>query len=120
GMHLEIRVVGVGFARQQRLELAAGHVGPELLQRLFRLVDRLLVALRLAELYHRDLAVELALDAGDVLEAVPERGPLLHYRLRASGIVPQVRILGLAVELLEPLARLVEVKDASSAARPTA
>jgi hypothetical protein len=45
---------------------------------------------------------------------------LLHHALGAGGIIPQVRILGLLVQLGEPRARLVEVKDASSAARPTA
>ena len=40
--------------------------------------------------------------------------------LRALLVVPEVGVFGLTVELVEALARLVEVKDASSAARPTA
>jgi len=59
-------------------------------------------------------------DAADRCELVLERGALLHHALRALLIVPQARVLGLLVELLETLARLVEVKDASSAARATA
>jgi hypothetical protein len=35
-------------------------------------------------------------------------------------IVPEIGIFGLLVELGEARARLVDVKDASSAARPTA
>jgi hypothetical protein len=53
-------------------------------------------------------------------ELVLERGALLHHALRALLVVPEIGILGLLVELLEAPARLVEVKDASSAARPTA
>jgi hypothetical protein len=45
---------------------------------------------------------------------------LLHHALGALLVVPEVGILGLPVELVEALARLVDVKDASSAARQTA
>jgi hypothetical protein len=44
----------------------------------------------------------------------------LHHALRALLVVPEVGVFGLTVELVEALARLVDVKDASSAARPTA
>jgi hypothetical protein len=49
-----------------------------------------------------------------------ERGALLHHALRALLVVPEVGILGLIVELRQARTRLVEVKDASSAARLTA
>jgi hypothetical protein len=51
---------------------------------------------------------------------VVERGALLHHALGARGVVPKIGVLGLRVELGQPRLRLVEVKDASSAARPTA
>jgi hypothetical protein len=44
----------------------------------------------------------------------------LHHALGALLVVPEVGVFGLMVELIEALARLIEVKDASSAARPTA
>jgi hypothetical protein len=44
----------------------------------------------------------------------------LHQTLGALLIVPECGVLGELVELGKPRARLVEVKDASSAARPTA
>ena len=53
-------------------------------------------------------------------ELVLERGALLHHALGALLVVPEVGVFGLRVELGEARARLVEVKDASSAARPTA
>src|SRR5262245_44247247 len=120
GMDLEIAVVAVGLARKQRLELTARDVGAQPLERGLGLRHHLLIALGLAQLDHGELVVELALDAGDRSELVFERGALLHYALGALLLVPEIGILGLAVELVEALARLVEVKDASSAARPTA
>jgi hypothetical protein len=44
----------------------------------------------------------------------------LHQALGALLVVPEVGIFGELVQLGEADARLVEVKDASSAARPTA
>jgi hypothetical protein len=44
----------------------------------------------------------------------------LHHALRALLIVPQRGVFGLLVEFIEPRARLVNVKDASSAVRWTA
>src|SRR5262245_49741283 len=119
-MDLEIAVVGVGLAREQRLELAARDIRAQLLERGLGLRHHLLIALGLAELDHGQLVVELALDAGDRVELILERGALLHYALRALLVVPEIGVFGLAVELVEALARLVEVKDASSAVRPTA
>ena len=119
-MDLDIGIVGIGLARQQRLELAAGDLGLKLLERLLGLGDDLLIVLGLAELDHGELIVELALDAADRAELVLERGALLHHALRALLVIPEIGIFGLLVQLLEAPARLVEVKDASSAARPTA
>ena len=54
------------------------------------------------------------------VELVLERVALLHHALRALLIVAQTGIFGESVQLFEPPARFVDVKDASSAARPTA
>jgi hypothetical protein len=66
------------------------------------------------------LVVELALDAADGVELIVERGALLHHALGALRVVPEVWVLGLGVELGETRSGFVEVKDASSAVRPTA
>ena len=79
-----------------------------------------LIVLGLAELDHRDLVIELLLDARNRAELVVERGALLHQPAGALRVVPQIGIFGLPVQLGQPRARLVDVKDASSAARPTA
>jgi len=98
GVHFEIGIVGVGLAREQRLELAPRHLGLELLQRRFRLGNGFLIFLGLAELDHGQLVVELLFDAGDGSELVFERGALLHHALCALLVIPEVGILCLAVE----------------------
>jgi hypothetical protein len=44
----------------------------------------------------------------------------LHHALRALLVVPKIWIFRLTIQLVETLARAVDVKDASSAARATA
>ena len=68
----------------------------------------------------RDLIVELALDPADRAELVLQRVALLHGALRLRGVVPEAGVFGLLVQLGEPRLRCIDVKDASSAARPTA
>ena len=117
GMDLEITVIGVGFARQQALELALGDFGAELLQVGLGLGDDGLVALGLAELDEAELIVELALDAAVAGDRVVELGALTQQRLRRLGLVPELRVLGLGVQLVKPPRCTIPVKDASSAGR---
>jgi hypothetical protein len=49
-----------------------------------------------------------------------ERGALLHHALRALLVAPEIGIFRELIELGKAGARLVDIKDASSAARPTA
>ena len=119
-MDFEIGVVGVGLARQQRLELAPRRLGLQPLQRVLGFGDDALILLGLAELDHADLVVELALHAADGVELIVERGALLHHALGAGGVVPESGVFGLRVQLGETRLGCVEVKDASSAVRWTA
>jgi hypothetical protein len=66
------------------------------------------------------LIFELLLDAADRRELILKRGAFLHHALCALLIAPEIGIFCLPVQLGETHPRLVEVKDASSAARPTA
>ena len=120
GMHFEIGIVGVGFAGQQRFELAARHLGLDPLERFLGFGDGCLILLGLAEFDHGDLVVELLLDAADRLELIFERGALLHHLLGARGVVPEIGVFGRAVQFGETDIGLVEVKDASSAVPATA
>jgi hypothetical protein len=66
------------------------------------------------------MVVEFLLDAADGRELAFERRALLHHALRALLVVPEIGIFGELIELGKACARLVDIKDASSAARPTA
>jgi hypothetical protein len=66
------------------------------------------------------LIVELLLDAGNGGELILKRSALLHEAAGARRIVPEIGVLCLPVQLGQPGTRLIDVKDASSAARPTA
>jgi hypothetical protein len=79
-----------------------------------------LILLGLAEIDHADIVVDLALDPADCGQLIFERPTLLHQALRALAVVPEARVFGESVQLIQPPARFVEVKDASSAAQRTA
>ena len=119
GMDLEIAVVGVGLARQQAFELAPCSLGAQPLERRLGLGDDAGLALGLAELDQLDRLVDLALDPPVAADRLVEPGALAQQLLRARGIVPQVLILGLRVQLGETAGCGLPVKDASSAAPTT-
>ena len=54
------------------------------------------------------------------VKRILQRGSLLHQLLRLLRIVPEVGIFGEFVQLREARRGCIDVKDASSAARPTA
>ena len=116
----KIGIVVVGLAREQRFEFAASNLGLEPAQGRFRFGDDVLIAFGLAEFDQGHLVVEVLLDACNGAELIVERGALLHHAAGALRIVPEVRVFGLPVQLGKPRARLVDVKDASSAVRRTA
>ena len=120
GMDFEIGVVGVGFARQQRLHLAALAFGFQRLElgEPFRFGRG--VAFGLAELDQRRRVVEVALDLGERAEAVFQHGAFAHQLLRGLRIAPQRRVFGFGVQFGQSARRGVDVKDASSAVPRTA
>jgi hypothetical protein len=118
-MDLEIAVVGVGLARQQAFELAPRRLGAQSLERRLSLGDDAGFALGFAELDQLDRLVDLALDPPVAADRLVEPGALAQQLLRARRVVPQVRILGLLVQLGEAPGRRLPVKDASSAAPAT-
>ena len=118
-MDLEIAIVGVGLARQQAFELAPRRLGAQSLERRLGLGDDAGFALGFAELDQLDRLVDLALDPPVAADRLVEPGALTQQLLRTLGIVPQVLILGLRVQLGETAGRGLPVKDASSAAPTT-
>ena len=119
-MDLKESVEGIGFARQQRFKLATGGFRLQFGKDLFGLGNDRLILLGFAELDHADLILELLLDTADRLELVLERIALLHHPGCALRIVPQRGILCELIQFSEAGIGRIEVKDASSAARPTA
>src|SRR5437868_1652699 len=120
GMDLEIGIEPVGLAREQRFQLAARHFLFEIFQRGLGLADHACIVLGLAELDHADVVFELALDLADALKRILQRGALLHQLLGLLGIVPEIGVFGELVQLGQSCRGFLDVKDASSAARPTA
>ena len=97
-MNLDIGVVGVGLAGQQRLDLAGVGLLPQADQRLLGLGDDVLVALLLAKGDHLDMVVELADNAVERAKRGLELLALAHQALGAAAVAPEIRGLGLAVE----------------------
>jgi hypothetical protein len=116
-MDLQVAIIGVGFARQQALELALGDLLAQRLEFALGLGDDADIALRLAELDELELLVELAGDLAIAADRAIELVALAQQRLRRRRLVPKMRILGLGVQLVETTRRVVPVKDASSAGR---
>jgi hypothetical protein len=112
-MDLDVGIVAVGLARQERLDLARVRLLSEAEQSLLRLGNDVVVPLLLAEGDQLDIIVEFA---GQTVES-GERGfellALAHQALRAAAVAPKVRRLRLAVERCQPRPGLVGVKDAS-------
>ena len=113
-------IVCVCLARKQCFELAAGHFDFQALERRFRLGDRFVVLLGLAKLDQRQLVFELLLDPADGLELIVERIALAHDALRARLIVPEVGVFRFFIQFGKATRSGINVKDASSAAVPTA
>jgi hypothetical protein len=116
-MDLEIAIIGVGLAREQALELALGDLLTQRLELALGLGDDPGIALRLAELDELELVVELARDLAIAGDRAIELVALAQQGLRRRRLVPEIRILGLGVQLVETARRVVPVKDASSAVR---
>jgi hypothetical protein len=118
-MDLEIAVVGVGLAGKQTFELTSSRLGAQPLERRLGVGDDAGFALGFAELDQFDRLLDLALDPPVAADRLVEPGAFTQQPLRARGIVPQVLILGLRVQLGETAGRGLPVKDASSAAPTT-
>jgi len=116
-VNLQVAVVGIGLAREQALELALGDLLAQQLELALGLGDNAGIALRLAELDELELLVELARDLAIAVDRAIELVVLAQQRLRRRRFVPEIRVLGLGVQLVETTRRVVPVKDASSAGR---
>jgi hypothetical protein len=98
-VHLQIGVIGVGFAREQALELSLTGLLAQPLQRRLGLGQDRLVPLGLREFDQSQRILELALDPTITLDPPLEARALAQQRLRRRGLLPEVRVLDEGVEL---------------------
>jgi hypothetical protein len=117
---LDIGVVAIGLAREQRLEPALLRGRGECRDRRLGLCDARGIFLRLAELEQSLRVVELARQPLDRRDAALELRLLAQGRLRLGLVGPERRVGGSGVQLVAALERVLPVKDASSAAPATA
>jgi hypothetical protein len=114
-MNLDISVVGIRLARQQRLDLAA----PSLHFQSFEQVEPFLfgrhILLRFGEFDERDRIKQFIVKTAERTKSVFELGALAHDFLRGFGIVPKIGIFGFGVQFGQAAGGSFDVKDASSA-----
>jgi hypothetical protein len=84
------------------------------------LADQGLIAFGFRQLDHLQVAGRLALETAYRTDRLVEAVTLAHQALRLLGVVPEIAVFGARVQLGQAVDGPVEVKDASSAARPTA
>ncbi len=120
GMNLEVGIEPVCLAAKQRFEFAARDFLLEGFQGGLGFRHHAFIVLGFAELDHPDIVFKLALDLADAAERILQRGSLLHQLLGFLGIVPEIGVFRELVQLRKARRGCIDVKDASSAARPTA
>ena len=118
-MYLDVGVVAVGLARQQRLDLLATGIRCELAQHGLAFLDGGLVFFRFAEFDQRDCIVEIALELLKGCDGSVQRLALAHHLLRGLRVIPELGIFGALVQLGQAFLRGIPVKDASAAASGT-
>ena len=119
GMDFEIAIIGVGLTREKALELASCGLGAQPLERRLGFGNDPGLALGLGQLDQLECVDDLAFDPPVTADRLVEPRALAQQLLRTCGVVPQVLILGLRVQLGEAPDRRLPVKDASSAAPAT-
>ncbi len=115
GVNLDIGVVGIGLAGQQRLDLAAPGVRLQGVQLAEPFLSGSLVAFRLGKLDKRDRIQKFVFEMIERTKPILKCGALAHDVLRGFGIIPKIRIFRLGVQLGKAAGGGIDVKDASSA-----
>jgi hypothetical protein len=110
---LDIGVVRVRLAREQRLDLVMLGAHGELGERLDALGLHLRIALGFGHLDQLDGVVEFRLDRLRGGDRLVESATLAHHLLRGLGVVPQRLVLDPCVEFVEPAQRAVPIEEAA-------
>jgi len=91
-VNLDIGVVAVGLAGEQRLDLTLARLPQQRLHRLDAFLLGRGVVLHLAEFDERHGVVQLAVEHAQRSQPVLQLGPLAHDLLRFLGVVPQIGV----------------------------
>ncbi len=114
GVNLDIRIVAVRLAVEQRFDRAALCVLAQRLQRALAFTDARLIILGFAQFDQRHRIVEILLQRADALHRLLELLALAHHLLRRLRVGPQVRVFSAPVQLRQSGFSGIPVKDASS------
>ena len=117
---LQITVVGIGFAREQRVELHFRHFSFQPGDGLLSFGNNRCITLLLAHGDEFAVVNHGLIDALNSGDAGLKILPTAHQLLRFLRIIPELGAFGFGVQLGQFAQRIVPVKDASSAARGTA
>jgi hypothetical protein len=115
GMNFDIGVVGIDFARQERLDLALLGFSLQSFELPYAFLLGLGIGLGLGKLDERHGIFEFRVEALERSQPVFEFGTFTHDFLRGIGIVPEVGIFDFGIQFGETACRGLDVKDASSA-----
>ena len=120
GVDFDIGVVGVGLAGQQAFDLPPLRFLGQSAQRFHAIGDHRGVAFGLGQLDQFQRVGNVLFQLAHAFHLRGKLVALTHHLLRGGGIVPEVGVFGLRVQLGQAAFGDIPVKDASSAARPTA
>jgi hypothetical protein len=116
-VHLEIAVVAVGLAGQQRFHLGAGDVAAQRFDGAFRLGDDIRVILAFPQFEESGRVIEAGAQGIEGGEAFFQPGALTQDFLRGVGILPKIGVFRLPGQFSEAFGGGVVVKDASLSGR---
>ncbi len=109
----EERIVGIGLAREQGLDLALLGFVAQRGDAAFRIGDNFRIALFFAQLDERHSIVEPGFEVRIGVDGGFEMLTFAHELLRARGIAPEVGVFRELVQFLKAGIRFIPVKDAS-------
>jgi hypothetical protein len=111
GLEVDVGIVGIELAGKHAPEFEPCHALFGSLDIADNFAEQLLVILSTGELEELGVVRQCALERADCFDDIAERGALAPECLRALGRRPDRGVLELAIDLFEPFALDVEVKD---------
>ena len=102
-VYFDERVIAVGLAGQQRLDLLGGGLLADIGESFFRFADNLGILLGFAEFDQVDIVRQSGFQRLITINRVGQLLAFAHDLLRVGGIVPKGRVLGTRIKLFKPV-----------------